>query len=132
MDRHVFVISMFSLTILAAAFFLTPVLAGREMSIPPTKAFSRIITDNGTLEATEWNDYIDMRSTDNVKVNMTGHNLYIWGINSTGDTAITTQGSLSCIKTGNTYNCKISPLSCPILQGVKGVDASGNLFCGVI
>lgn len=56
MDRHLFVLSLFGLSVLALAYFLTPVMAGREMSIPPTNAFSRVATDNGTLTALTWDD----------------------------------------------------------------------------
>lgn len=155
MDNLLFVVSMFGLSILAAAYFLTPIEGGREMNIPPTAAFSRIITDNGEIIATEHNDWLDMRSTDSFNVTMSGHNLYFWGNGSSGSPTdsfgtiiingeilkadapnstitINTQGSLTCTKSGDVFTCNLNPITCGLLQGIKGVDASGNLFCAVI
>lgn len=155
MDKTVALFGFAGIGMLFMAFVLIPADAGREMNIPPTNAFSKIITDNGIIEADKYNDFIDMRSTDSVKVNMTGHNLYLWGLqsNSTETNSfgtiiingnsikatqtnatiiINTQGSLSCTKSGNTFNCKLTAITCPVLQGLKGVDANGNLFCSTI
>lgn len=154
-DRNMVLLIIFGISLFSIAYFLAPANAGREMNIPPTNAFGRIMTDNGILEATDWNDWIDMRSTDSVNVTMSGHNLYFWGMSgNSGSTnsfgtiiinggifkatapnstiTINTQGSLSCTKSGDVFTCKLAQISCPLLQGIKGVDASGNLFCGVI
>lgn len=51
-----FILSLFGLSLLALAYFITPALAGREMNLPPTNAFSRIITNGETIRAASWND----------------------------------------------------------------------------
>jgi hypothetical protein len=154
-DRDMILLLVFSVSVFSIAYFLAPANAGREMNIPPTGAFSRIITDNGVLQASDWNDWVDMRSTDSVNVTMSGHNIYFWGMNGSstptdyfgtvkinGNTVkasapnstitINTQGSLSCTKSGDVFTCKLSQVTCGALQGIKGVDANGNLFCGLI
>ena len=75
-----------------------------ESGIPPTPAFSTITIDGVVITADSYNDRL----------------------------TITTSGSLSTTVNGNTVTIKIDPLSCPLLQGVTGIDANGNLICGVI
>lgn len=45
---------------------------------------------------------------------------------------ITTSGQINTTISGKTITMKIKSISCPILQGVKSVDSSGNFVCGVI
>ena len=147
-------ILLFSLLIVNTVAITT--ISMSDAAIPPTRAFSKIMTDNGEINARSYSDWLDMRGNDAVNVTMSGNNVHFWmvgnassgGTNSFGTLkvngvlykatapnqtiTINTQGSVSCTLSGGTVTCKLSTLSCPALQGIKGVDSSGNLFCGLI
>ena len=80
------------------------VLPPTESSLPPTNAFSKVYVNGLLIEADKYDD-----------------ELYI-----------TTQGSLNTTISGDSVTIKIDEISCRILQGLKSVDASGNLVCAVI
>ena len=72
--------------------------------IPPTDAFSKVYVNGQLIEADQYND-----------------ELYI-----------TTTGSLTTTISGDSVTIKLTAISCPALQALRSVDASGTLVCSVI
>lgn len=111
MDKGWLFVALIGITLVSVS-VLTPALAGREMSIPPTNAFSKIIIGNKTITANDYSSAANL--TDKIAGNVIG------------------AGSLSCSALNGTTTCKITAISCPVLQGIKGVDSNGNLFCSTL
>lgn len=111
MDKTILLFGIGGIVLLLGAFLLIPANAGREMSIPPTKAFSKIIIGGKTITA---KDYSSIANLTGMAGNVTG------------------KGSVSCSLVSGKFECKLKPITCPTLQGVKGVDSNGNLFCSVL
>jgi len=76
MDRLLFVVCIFGLFILEATYFLTPIDAGREMSIPPTNAFDKINILGTIIYSDKYNDVFYVK-------NGTGINLVAYPLNNT-------------------------------------------------
>lgn len=51
MDKGWLFVALIGIAVIGSGILLTPALAGREMSIPPTNAFNTILTDWGTYRA---------------------------------------------------------------------------------
>ena len=113
MDRYLLYLFIFGVSLVSSAYFFVQADANREMSIPPTNAFSKIIIGNNTITANDWGS----------TANLTG---------KTNGYTVSGSGSLTCSLSGTTITCKLKTISCPVLQGLKGVDSSGNLFCSTL
>ena len=73
-------------------------------SIPPTNAFSQIIVNGEPINADSYNS--------NLIINFTG--------------------SLDMESSNGNLIIKLSEITCPFLQAVKGVDENGDFICGTL
>ena len=80
------------------------ILSPSEAAIPPTPSFSAVYINGQPIIAERYND-----------------KLYI-----------TTEGMINTTVEDKIMNMKLKPISCPALQAIKGVDADGNLVCGIL
>lgn len=155
MDKGWLLIGVIGLAVLLIAFLLTPA-ESLMTSIPPTKAFTKITNGVWEIEADSYADVLKLMEGNDITItgdaendeviisaggsqNLTdsfgtmiigGNALKAAAPNAT--VTINPAGSLSCTKSGSVFTCKLNAITCPLLQGIKGVDANGNLFCGVI
>lgn len=74
------------------------------VSNPEKNGFSKIIIDGLMINATQAEDTL----------------------------TIITPGHITTSISNKTITFKVTQMSCPVLQGIKGVDSSGNFICGVI
>jgi len=59
-DRDMLFLIIFAVSLFAAAYLMAPAMAGREMNIPPTNAFSKIIKSYETITADKHDDTMYM------------------------------------------------------------------------
>lgn len=123
------------LLIIALAIIFIP----SDSAIPPTPAFSRVTIGNLTFLAESYNDVLDLTGV--FILNGTSYNGFavvtIDGNSIIADSpedtlVITTPGHLSTSIIGNNVTIKLTQMTCPILQGIKGIDENGNFVCAVI
>ena len=57
-DKYMILLIVFGIAVFSIAYVLAPATAGREMNIPPTNAFSTIITNGMNQTATEYNSVL--------------------------------------------------------------------------
>lgn len=116
-------------------------------TMPPTPAFSKIRIDNYVIEAPTFDSQLDLSnildyngsamtlegdSAANSFSSVVINGKTITASNPDSILTINTLGSLNTTVSGSTVTIKLKALTCGLLQGIKGVDASGNLFCAVI
>lgn len=58
MDRYFLYLCVFAVSMCWLVYFFVQADAGREMNIPPTNAFSQVVTNGNTLNATAWNSIL--------------------------------------------------------------------------
>ena len=101
-NKRLFLLSLGGTAIVTLLITLSTVV--ESSSIPPTDAFSKVYVNGQLIEADQYND-----------------ELYI----------ITT-GSLTTTISGDSVTIKLTAISCPALQALRSIDATGTLVCSVI
>lgn len=83
---------------------LTGSLIPADSSIPPTRAFSKVIMAGQDIEAGSYSDELE----------------------------IVIQGAMTASVNDNTITIKLKQESCPASQGITGVDENGDWVCGLL
>ena len=116
-------------------------------AVQVTPAFSEIIINGTSYKAKTYNEKLYLSGDfimQGKSIGVSGGSLsdsfktvIIDGVSITAtqpeDTlTITTPGHITTTVDGNTVTIKLTQFSCPLLQGVKGVDSNGNFVCAAI
>lgn len=68
MDMYFLYLCIFAVSTVTVSYFFVQADAGREMNIPPTNAFSKIVTQNATLRASNYSDFISLTGIHDMSV----------------------------------------------------------------